>query len=76
MLTTLLAYCQLVLGSQLRHVLAGGRAGRCFARRWCFTCASAAALVVHIVLLAVAVVRTQRGQRSLLCVRPSRWPRC
>ncbi len=67
-LTTLLAYGQLVLGAQLRHLPAGAQPGD-FRIALMFHLALAAALLVHIVLLAVAVFRTQRGETSL--VRPT-----
>jgi cytochrome c oxidase assembly protein subunit 15 len=67
-LTTLLAYGQLVLGSQLRHLPAGAQPGD-FRIALVFHLAVAVALLVHIVLLAVAVFRTQRGETSL--VRPT-----
>jgi cytochrome c oxidase assembly protein subunit 15 len=67
-LTTLLAYGQLVLGAQLRHLPAGGDPGF-FRIALVFHLAFAAALMVHIALLAVAVFRTQRGETSL--VRPT-----
>ncbi len=67
-LITLLAYGQLVLGSQLRHLPAGAEPGD-FRIALVFHLAVAVALLVHIVLLAVAVFRTQRGEPSL--VRPT-----
>ncbi|MBI3838501.1 MAG: COX15/CtaA family protein [Planctomycetia bacterium] len=66
--TTFLAYCQLVLGSQLRHLPAGSAPGD-FRVALVFHLAIAAALVVHIFLLAFQVFRTQRDEWSL--VRPT-----
>jgi cytochrome c oxidase assembly protein subunit 15 len=63
-LTTLLAYCQLVLGSQLRHLPAGAQPGD-FRVALIFHLVVAAALVVHIALLAAEVYRTQRGEPLL-----------
>jgi heme a synthase len=63
-LTTLLAYGQLVLGSKLRHVPTDSRPGD-FQQALVFHLALALALVVHIGLLALAVFRTQRGESSL-----------
>jgi len=63
-LTTFLAYCQLVLGSQLRHLSATSRPGE-FRMALVFHLAIAAALLVHIVLLGVQVFRTQRAERWL-----------
>jgi heme a synthase len=67
-LTTFLAYCQLVLGSQLRHLPAGSEPGDFRVALW-FHLAVAAALVVHIFLLALAVYRNARDEWSL--VRPA-----
>jgi heme a synthase len=67
-LTTFLAYCQLVLGSQLRHLPAGSDPGD-FRVALVFHLAVAAALVAHIFLLAWAVYRNQRDEWSL--VRPA-----
>ena len=67
-LTTFLAYCQLVLGSQLRHLSATSQPGD-FRIALMFHLAIAAALLVHIVLLGVQVFRTQRAERWL--VRPA-----
>ncbi len=67
-LTTLLAYCQLVLGSQLRHLPAGTGPGE-FRMALAFHLGIAAALVVHIALLAARVFRTHRREGSL--VRPA-----
>jgi heme a synthase len=67
-LTTFLAYCQLVLGSQLRHLPAGSEPSD-FRVALVFHLAIAAALVVHIFLLAFQVYRTQRAEWSL--VRPA-----
>ncbi len=66
--TTLLAYCQLVLGSQLRHLPAAAQPGE-FRTAVVFHLVVAAALTVHIVLLAFEVFRTQRAERTL--VRPT-----
>ena len=68
-LTTLLAYCQLVLGSQLRHLPAGTGPGE-FRMALVFHLVIAAALVVHIVLLAARVFRTHRRPKGGSCVRP------
>ena len=67
-LTTFLAYCQLVLGSQLRHLPAGSEPGD-FRVALLFHLALAAALIVHILLLASHIYRTQRDEWSL--VRPA-----
>ncbi len=67
-LTTLLAYCQLVLGSQLRHLPAGAQPGD-FRVALFFHLALAAALVAHIGLLATHVFRAHRTELSL--VRPA-----
>ncbi len=67
-LTTLLAYCQLVLGSQLRHLPVGAAPGD-FRIALVFHLGVAAALLVHVGLLAAEVLRTQRAERSL--VRPT-----
>ena len=64
-LTTFLAYCQLVLGSQLRHLPAGATPGD-FRLALLFHLATAVALVVHIGLLAHQVYRTQRNEPSLM----------
>jgi cytochrome c oxidase assembly protein subunit 15 len=63
--TTLLAYCQLVLGAQLRHLPAGAEPSD-FRIALVFHLATAAALVVHVGLLAWAVLRTQRSEPALL----------
>jgi cytochrome c oxidase assembly protein subunit 15 len=63
-LTTLLAFGQLVVGSQLRHLPAGARASD-FRTALFFHLAIAAALVVHAIALAAQVYRTQRAERSL-----------
>lgn len=55
-LTTLLAYAQLVLGSQLRHLTTSARAGD-FRTVLVFHLIVAAALVAHIAMLAVRVHR-------------------
>jgi len=67
-ITTLLAYCQLVLGSQLRHLPAGAQMGD-FRIALVFHLVVAALLVVHIGLLATQVFRTQRHELAL--VRPA-----
>lgn len=64
-MTTLLAYCQLVLGSQLRHLSATAYPGN-FRLALYFHLAVAATLLVHIVLLSVEVYRSQRTESSLL----------
>jgi cytochrome c oxidase assembly protein subunit 15 len=66
-LTTLLAYCQLVLGSQLRHLPAGAQPGD-FRIALVFHLAVAAALLVHVALLTAAVYRDVRGEPAI--VRP------
>lgn len=63
-LATFLAFCQLVLGSQLRHLPATARAGD-FRVALFFHLAVAAALVLQIVLLVARVYRSQRGERWL-----------
>ena len=65
-----MAYCQIVLGSQLRHLPAGSQPGD-FRVALLFHLAVAAALLVHIVLLAAAVFRAHRDEGSL--VRPAVW---
>jgi heme a synthase len=67
-LTTFLAYFQLVLGAQLRHLPAGSSPGD-FRVALVFHLAVAVALAAHIALLAVAVYRHQRDEWSL--VRPA-----
>jgi cytochrome c oxidase assembly protein subunit 15 len=62
LVTTLLAFCQLVLGSELRHLPAGGRPSE-FRLALFFHLAVAAALVGHIVALAVRAWVSQRGER-------------
>jgi len=57
-LTTLLAYAQLVVGSQLRHLPTAARAGD-FRIALVFHLLLAAALLAHIVFLAVRVYRAQ-----------------
>ncbi len=64
-MTTLLAYCQLVLGSQLRHLPAGARPGD-FRFALVFHLLTALALCVAIVFLGLRIVRTQRREPSLL----------
>jgi cytochrome c oxidase assembly protein subunit 15 len=64
-ITTLLAYCQLVLGSQLRHLPAGARPGD-FRVALVFHLVTAVALAVHIGLLAAQVYRTRRPELALL----------
>jgi heme a synthase len=58
LLTTLLAYAQLVVGSQLRHLPSGARAGD-FRIALVFHLFLAAALFVHIVFLAARIYRAQ-----------------
>lgn len=65
LLTTLLAYCQLVLGSQLRHLPAGAQPDD-FRIALVFHVITAAVLAVHVVLLAAHVVRTERRERWLM----------
>jgi cytochrome c oxidase assembly protein subunit 15 len=66
--TTLLAYVQLVLGSQLRHLAADARPGDF--RIWLvFHLVCAALLLVQIMALAVATVGTHRHERWL--IRPA-----
>jgi cytochrome c oxidase assembly protein subunit 15 len=67
-LTTLLAYCQLILGSFLRHLPAGSQPGD-FRTVLVFHLVVAGALLVHALLLAVEVLRKHRGEGSL--VRPA-----
>jgi cytochrome c oxidase assembly protein subunit 15 len=57
-LTTLLAYAQLVVGSQLRHLPTAARAGDFRIALW-FHLVLAAALFVHIVFLAARIYRAQ-----------------
>lgn len=64
-MTTLLAYCQLVLGSQLRHLPEGARPGD-FRVALIFHVLTAAALTLHIGLLAAQVWRSHRHELSLL----------
>lgn len=63
--TTLLAYCQLVLGAQLRHLPAGASPGD-FRIAVVFHLATAAALVVYVGLLAWTVLRSQRSEPALM----------
>lgn len=63
-ITTLLAYCQLVLGSQLRHLPAGAQPGD-FRIALFFHLATAFALLVHIGLMAFEIYRTQYDEPSL-----------
>jgi len=65
--TTLLAFIQLVLGSQLRHLGPGSRPGE-FRLVLFFHLAVAAMLLIHILLLAVRTLVAHRGERWL--VRP------
>ncbi|MGD9723681.1 MAG: heme A synthase [Pirellulales bacterium] len=67
-ITTLLAYCQLVIGAQLRHLPPGASLGD-FRLALVFHLAVAAALLAHVVLLAAAVWRTQSREWPL--VRPA-----
>jgi cytochrome c oxidase assembly protein subunit 15 len=62
--TTLLAYCQLVLGSQLRHLSTATRAGE-FRVALFFHLAVAGVLVVEVALLAWQVFRAARHERWL-----------
>jgi heme a synthase len=66
--TTLLSYVQLVLGSQLRHLTVGARAGD-FRVMLFFHLAVAATIVLHVVLMAVQVYRS-RSSRAWLA-RPA-----
>jgi heme a synthase len=63
-LTTLLAYVQLVLGSQLRHLPAGALPGE-FRMALVFHLVVAAGLLVHVGLLGLNVLRFQRREASL-----------
>ncbi len=63
-ITTLLAYFQLMLGSQLRHLPAGGAPGE-FRLALYFHLATALALFVHVGLLVVEIARRHRGQTWL-----------
>jgi heme a synthase len=65
LVTTILACVQLVLGSQLRHLPAGAGPGD-FRLALMFHLATAAALVVHVVLLAAATWRGFRREPWLL----------
>jgi cytochrome c oxidase assembly protein subunit 15 len=65
MMTALLAYCQLVLGSQLRHLPAGASPGD-FRFALMFHLLTAVALTISIGFLAVRVYRTHRGEHALL----------
>lgn len=67
-LTTLLAYGQLVLGAQLRHLPAGANPGM-FRVMLFFHLVMAAALVAHILMLALRSWRVERFALSL--VRPA-----
>ncbi len=64
-LTTFLAYTQLVLGANLRH-LPVGASPNTFRVVLFFLLAVAAALVAHIVMLAARSARVPRGELSLL----------
>lgn len=66
-LTTFLAYCQLVLGAQLRHLPAGANPGM-FRLMLLFHLVVAAALVAHVLMLALRTLRAPRYELSL--VRP------
>jgi cytochrome c oxidase assembly protein subunit 15 len=67
-LTTFLAYCQLVLGAQLRHLPAGANPGM-FRVMLFFHLLVAAALVAHVLVLALRTLRAGRYDLSL--VRPA-----
>ena len=60
-LTTLLAYAQIVVGSQLRHLPSGARASD-FRIALVFHLILAAALLVHVVFLAARVFRAQPAE--------------
>lgn len=66
-LTTLLAYGQLVLGSQLRHLPANGQPGD-FRLALYFHLITAAVLALHVALLSTHVIRARRALPWL--VRP------
>ena len=65
LVTTLLAYAQIVLGAQLRHVTGGSGRRRVSHGRHRFICWWPLLLLVHIVWLAIRVART-RGEPWLL----------
>ncbi len=65
LITTVLAYCQLVLGSQLRHVTTDTGPGE-FRLAVMFHLAMALAVLVHAVLLARQVYRSERDEPTLL----------
>jgi cytochrome c oxidase assembly protein subunit 15 len=68
LVTTFLAYCQLVVGAQLRHLPAGAGPGE-FRLALFFHLALAAVILLHAGLLAAQVARNVRGERWL--VRPA-----
>jgi len=68
LVTVLLAFCQLFLGTQLRHLPAGARPGD-FRLVLFFHLAVAAALLVHIVMLAARALHSCRSEGWL--VRPA-----
>lgn len=67
-LTTFLAYCQLVLGAQLRHLPAGAKP-EMFRVMLFFHLLVAAALVAHVLMLALRTLRA--GSYDLSLVKPA-----